>query len=103
MAGERTISVTIRRYDPERGESRLQTYQVSVRTGEVSVMNVLDRIAEEIDPSLAWYGPCRTGKCGGGFMAINGKPGFACAAVVESDLVLEPAPGRAVLADLVTE
>lgn len=103
MVAERNISVTIRRYDPEKGVSWRQSYSVSIRPGEVSVINVLDLIAARHDPSLAWYGPCRTGKCGGCFMTINGKPGFACATFVEGDLELEPAPGRVVLADLVTD
>lgn len=103
MANLKEIDVTVKRYDPEKDSFFDQVYHVKVEIGKVSVINVLDMIAERIDPSLAFYGPCHIGKCGGCLMTINGKAAFACATLVEGDIILEPAPGRDILADLITK
>lgn len=101
MANLKEIDVTVKRYDPEKDSFFDQVYHVKVEIGKVSVINVLDMIAENIDPSLAFYGPCHIGKCGGCLMTINGKAAYACATLVEGDLLLGPGPGRKVLVDLV--
>jgi succinate dehydrogenase/fumarate reductase-like Fe-S protein len=100
---KRKRNVTIRRFDPESGESCVRSYQVEAGEEKESVMNVLDAIAESVDPSLAYYGPCRAGKCGGCLMLVNGKASLACSVIAEGDLLLEPLPDRRILADLITE
>lgn len=102
MKDIRKINVTIQRYDAEKGESFLQNYSVEIETSRVSVINVLDTITESIDSSLAFYGPCRIGKCSGCLMTINGRVGYACATLVEGDIILGPVPDRKILVDLVT-
>ena len=48
--------VTIRRSGPGGADSRLQTYAVPVAEGEIlSVLNVLEYIYRELDPTLAFF------------------------------------------------
>ena len=103
MMNLKEIDVAVKRYNPENNKHFTQVYHVQIEIGKVSVINVLDMIAENIDSSLTFYGPCHIGKCGGCLMIINGKAAFACATLVEGDIILEPVPRRDILADLITK
>lgn len=98
-----SISVKILRQNPLANEEpHYVVYAVPLRPDrKTSVMNVLEYIAENLDPSLAFYVSCHVGLCGGCAMRINGKTRLACQEEVTGDLVLEPTPGRAVVRDLI--
>jgi len=66
-------------------------YEVPIVEGSMSVLNVLQYIYENIDPSLSFIASCRLGLCGRCDMIVNGKPVQACAKVVEGDITIEPA------------
>lgn len=97
MANERNITVKILRGDCE--EHWEQTYTLSFVPGQ-SVLQVLKRIYEEIDPTLAFYGSCRIGKCGLCRMLINDQLRLACTTLVEGDLYIKPDPKGSLIRDL---
>jgi Succinate dehydrogenase/fumarate reductase, Fe-S protein subunit len=73
------------------------------RENAESVLNVLDRIRETVDASLAYYASCRTGKCGACAVNVNGRPCLACTCLVEGEeLDLAPLPSGEFVRDLLT-
>jgi succinate dehydrogenase/fumarate reductase-like Fe-S protein len=96
----RPITIEIERYDPDSGETWRQQYQVPLEAGW-SVLNVLNWIYENTDPTLAFYYSCRIGKCEGCEMMMNGNKILACNTLVEGDIVLEPMPEFQVFKDLI--
>ena len=103
MAAEkrRTVRVDIFRYDPETDSGpHSQVYVVPFEKG-MSISNLLQRIYESTDPSLAFYLSCRRGKCRGCFVEVNGQVKMACATMVEGDdLTIKPWPNRKVIKDI---
>lgn len=70
-----------------------------------TVMDVLDYIALNFDPSIAYYkhSACNQGICARCALKINGKVGLACTTrATGSFLLLEPRVGK-VVRDLVVE
>jgi len=65
-----------------------------------SVLNVLERIFETQDESLAFGGGCGRGRCGACGMKINGRYRLACGEVVKGDLILEPSSKGRLIKDL---
>lgn len=102
MEEMKTIRVKVKRSVAGRDESRYDTYEVPFEE-KMSVFNALEHIGNYLDPSLAFYGSCRIGKCMGCTMMINGKRGFACTTIVEGDLTLEPDRKYKVIRDLVVD
>ncbi|MBQ3062686.1 MAG: hypothetical protein IJD03_03410 [Clostridia bacterium] len=92
------INVTVVR---SAGEQR---YAVPVHEG-MSVMDVLDYIYSELDPTLAYFSheACRQTACGKCLVKVNGKNCLACGTPCgESDLHLAPWSDR-VVRDLLCE
>ena len=91
--------VTIRRSGPGGADSRLQTYAVPVAEGEIlSVLNVLEYIYRELDPTLAFLDPaaCRQAACGKCMVKVDGAVKLACKEVAHDGMLLEPYSGRVV-------
>ena len=100
-----TIQVAVSRFDPSVDtEAYDQFYQIPVSRG-MSVMDALDYIYENLDPSLAYYdhAACQQGICRRCTIHINGKVSLMCQTLVEGDLKLEPLPRFAVGKDLVSK
>ncbi len=95
----RPITVEIERYNPDTGESWRQKYEVPLESGW-SVLNVLNWIYENQDPTLAYYYSCRIGKCEGCDCVVNGRKMLICNTLAEGDMVLEPLPEFQVYKDL---
>ena len=98
----------IMRYDstePEK-EPFFQAYRVQVIPG-LTVLTVLIRIREELDPTLAFRSSCRSAVCGSCAMVINGKIDLACrtqASIAEDrSIILEPLPNLTIIKDLVVD
>jgi succinate dehydrogenase/fumarate reductase iron-sulfur protein len=99
------IKVKCFRFDPSlEKEPRYENYEVPVDT-EMSVLDVLDYIYENIDASLAYRrnNACNRGLCGDCMLKINGKALLACQQLVKGDLVVEPLSKEKVLRDLVVK
>ena len=97
---EKNIRVKIKRCDSSEKTSSVEEYIVPLRHG-MSILNVLNWIAENQEPSLAFYFSCRTGKCKGCLLRANGKVRMSCTELVAGDLYLEPIDDRNVIKDLV--
>ncbi|MDW8066490.1 MAG: 2Fe-2S iron-sulfur cluster-binding protein [Aquificaceae bacterium] len=93
------MKVYINRYP-----SRVQEFEVNAE-GCVSLLDLLYRIREEMDPSLAFRSMCRAGICGTCAVKLNGKPVLACSIKVpqEESILIEPIGGYRVIKDLVVE
>ena len=76
----------VHRKDPAaEGKGELQTYVLDVEP-ETTVLDALMRIREEMDPTLAFRGSCRSGFCGDCTMRISRRNRIACRATVEASM-----------------
>jgi succinate dehydrogenase/fumarate reductase-like Fe-S protein len=94
------IKVEIDRFDPDTGQkTSVNSYKVPF-IEDLSVLDVLEYIYENIDPSVGFYASCRRGVCTRCVIKINGKARLACAEPVKGDLKLGPAKADKVIRDL---
>ncbi|MFM9968061.1 MAG: succinate dehydrogenase/fumarate reductase iron-sulfur subunit [Burkholderiales bacterium] len=73
-----TMNIEVMRYLPESDvEPRTQTYTVPY-SDTASVLEALQYIKDELDPTLSFRWSCRMAICGSCGMNINGVPRLAC-------------------------
>ena len=66
--------VNVYRWDPSNGENpRVDTYEVDMDNCPSKVLDILNKIKNEIDPSLAYRRSCAHGVCGSCAMNMDGK------------------------------
>ena len=71
--------VNVYRWDPSSSEKpRIDTYEVDMDNCPSKVLDVLNKIKNEIDPSIAYRRSCAHGVCGSCAMNMDGKNGLAC-------------------------
>jgi fumarate reductase iron-sulfur subunit len=74
----RKITIECLRYNPAQDqEPRLQSYEVPF-TDDMSVLQGLQYIKDELDGSLTFRWSCRMAICGSCGMMVNGKPTLSC-------------------------
>ena len=74
--------VNVYRWDPTTGENpRIDTYEVDMDNCPSKVLDILNKIKNEIDPTLAYRRSCAHGVCGSCAMNMGGKNGLACTIV----------------------
>jgi fumarate reductase iron-sulfur subunit len=74
----RTIQIDVLRYRPEQDAQPVwQSYSVPF-TDDMSVLQGLQHIKDEIDGTLSFRWSCRMAICGSCGMMINGKPALSC-------------------------
>ena len=93
------MRVSIRRTPPA---PEMQTFDVPYTPG-MSVFNVLEKVRDSIDPSLAIPISCRIGKCDICFVRVNGKVRWSCTAAPFDGMVIEPVARYVVMKDLVVD
>lgn len=100
--------ISIYRYDYRLGNDyKMQDYTID--PGEcdgVMLLDALNYIKANIDPSLNYRRSCGEGVCGSDAMNINGKNGLACITSLKNfknKIVLRPLPGMPVIRDLVVD
>ncbi len=101
----RTIKVRVSRFDPKLDNAaHYQTYEVPLEP-RMTVMDVLDYIYENIDPSIAYHShtSCHRRVCARCNVVINNKPGLSCHTEVTGDLTIDPLPRYEVIRDLVVK
>ena len=76
------ITLEISRYDPETNLAWSQTYHVEAG-GILRFVDVLRKINDEQDPTLAWASSCEHAQCGSCGIMVNGKPLLACELLVK--------------------
>ncbi len=94
------------RFDPEKDrKSYYQEYQVQAEPTD-RLLDCLNRIRWEQDPTLAFRMSCGHGVCGSDGMRINGVCGLACQKLVKSlgpEVLVEPMPIFSVVKDLIVD
>ena len=100
------LSVKVRRGTENSGS--FESYEVEVSEG-MTFLSLLQKIKEEIDPSLVFRQFCRAGICGTCAININGFPKLACReqvmpyALLGEEVVLEPLDKFPVIRDLAVD
>ncbi len=78
MAGEKQITFRVRRYQPQGTQGPYyQDFRVPYRDDEV-VLDGLNYIKDNLDPTLTFRWSCRMGICGSCGMDVNGQPKLTC-------------------------
>ncbi|CAL5222052.1 g4350 [Coccomyxa viridis] len=96
------------RWDPDNGgKPAYKSYDVDINSCGPMMLDVLFKIKDEMDPTLAFRRSCREGICGSCAMNINGTNGLACLTKVERDggkvTKVAPLPHMFVVKDLVVD
>jgi fumarate reductase iron-sulfur subunit len=98
------VILEVQRYLPdEESEPRLQTYELTYQHNWV-VLDALNYVKAEIDPSLSFRWSCRMGVCGSCGMMVNGEPKLTCETFVRDytdPIKIEPLAHFPVVRDLV--
>ncbi|WP_022850574.1 succinate dehydrogenase iron-sulfur subunit [Limisalsivibrio acetivorans] len=102
------VTFEIFRYDPDKdNEAYYQTYEVEIRRAGYLMLDALNQIKWEQDPTLTYRRSCREGVCGSDGLNVNGVNMLSCMTKVEdlnSDhIIVQPLPGMNVMRDLVTD
>ena len=97
--------VNIYRWDPSTGGNpRIDTYEVDMDNCPSKVLDLLNKIKNEIDPSIAYRRSCAHGVCGSCAMNMDGKNGLACTKPhkeIKGDINIYPLPHLKVQKDLI--
>jgi succinate dehydrogenase / fumarate reductase, iron-sulfur subunit len=98
-------SFKIYRYDPGKDkEPYYRVYKLNVEPTE-RILDCLNRIRWEQDPTISFRMSCAHGVCGSDGMKINGICGLACQKLVrdyeEGTIIIEPLPNFPVIKDLI--
>jgi succinate dehydrogenase / fumarate reductase iron-sulfur subunit len=101
------VTFNIFRYDPKKDkEPYYREYQIEVELTD-RVLDCLNRIHWQQDPSLAFRMSCAHGVCGSDGMRINGICALACQRLVrdygEGPIIIEPLPNLRVQKDLIVD
>lgn len=108
MAEYKQLNLSIYRYNPEvDGKPYMKDYQVNIERGsDPMLLQILEQIKTEMDPTLSFRRSCREGVCGSDGMNINGKNGLACithVSMLGEKIVIRPLPSFPVIRDLVVD
>ena len=100
------IKLKIFRFDPEKDEEpHYQTFELEADPMD-RLLDCLNRIRWEQDPTLSFRMSCGHGVCGSDGMRINGICGLACQKLVKNfkeEILIEPLPVFKVVKDLVVK
>lgn len=102
----RTVTLRIRRYDPERdAEPHWETYEVPFDPSD-RLLDAIHYVKWNLDGSLAFRRSCAHGVCGSDAMRIDGANRLACKVLVKdlgSQVTIEPIKGLPVEKDLIVD
>lgn len=106
MSETRNVQLEVLRFRPgEDEEPVMQTYEVPCLEDWV-VLDALNYIKDEIDPTLSHRWSCRMGVCGSCGMMVNGRPKLTCNAFIrdyEGPIRVAPMANFPIVRDLVVE
>jgi succinate dehydrogenase/fumarate reductase-like Fe-S protein len=88
MKTMKEINVAIHRRKGPKEDAYIENYTVPLETG-MSVLNVLDYVSENCDPSLAYEASCRRGLCSVCLVKVDGKVFKSCMELATGDLEIE--------------
>ncbi len=106
-SASRPRTVRVYRWDPDTGEQpRMDTYEVDADACGPMVLDIIIRIKNAIDSTLAFRRSCREGICGSCAMNIDGVNTLACtqpAEAIKGAITIYPLPHLSVVKDLVAD
>ena len=106
MSEPRMVKFEVYRFRPEQDEGESwQTYEVPCPDDWV-VLDALNYIKDEVDPTLSHRWSCRMGVCGSCGMMVNGTPELSCKAFVRDlpePIRVAPLANFPVVRDLVVD
>jgi fumarate reductase iron-sulfur subunit len=102
-----SIRLHVTRYRPESdSEPHIQEYDVPLRK-ELTVLDGLNHVKDEVDTTLSFRWSCRMGICGSCGMNVNGEPKLTCATFLDDyapgPVLVEPLANFPVIRDLVVD
>lgn len=104
---KKIVPVSVYRWSPEDGgKPRMDTYEVDVNDCGPMMLDLLFKVKDELDPTLAFRRSCREGICGSCSMNIDGVNTLACLSAVDkeaSKITFTPLPHMHVVKDLVVD
>ncbi|WP_121117886.1 succinate dehydrogenase iron-sulfur subunit [Croceibacterium ferulae] len=107
QGASRVQKFRIYRWDPDSGQNpRYDTFELDLDQCGPMVLDALNKIKNEIDPTLTFRRSCREGICGSCSMNMNGKNGLACTTAIEDlkgEIRITPLPHMDVIKDLVPD
>ncbi len=99
--------VEVYRWDPDTDENpRIDSYDIDLDQCGEMVLDLILKIKDDIDSSLAFRRSCREGVCGSCSMNVNGKNTLACIksiAEYKGTIKIYPLPHMEVVKDLVAD
>ncbi|KAL2716545.1 succinate dehydrogenase ubiquinone iron-sulfur subunit-like [Vespula squamosa] len=98
----------IYRWNPEKPKVKphMQQYSVDLTDCGTMVLDALQLIKADIDPTLSYRRSCREGICGSCSMNINGVNNLACITKIElssKPIIIYPLPHNYVIRDLIVD
>ena len=106
--GSKTLKkVNIYRWEPSKNENpKIDTFEVDLTKCGNKVLDILNKIKNEIDPSLTYRRSCAHGVCGSCAMNVDGVNTLSCMKShqdIKGDINIYPLPHLKVIKDLVAD
>lgn len=107
QAAEESITLRVTRYQPETdSEPHFQDYEVPL-SKDWTVLDGLNHVKNNLDPSLTYRWSCRMGVCGSCGMNVEGSPRLTCGTFLSDfapgPVTVEPLANFPVVRDLVVD
>lgn len=103
---DRVVVKILRSHGQAGVSSKYQTYEIP-RDGMTRVLDILDYIYKNVDPTLAYRRHlCNDGQCRACEVRVNGKKSLACLKAIKADdaeLTIEPTDEYPVVKDLIVD
>jgi len=103
---KRMLRVEITRFDPDRDEvPKTQEYEIPVQD-DWKVLDAINYIKDEVDPSISHRWSCRMAVCGSCGMMLNGEPKLTCKTPLsdyDETIKIEPLANFPIVRDLVVD
>jgi fumarate reductase (CoM/CoB) subunit B len=103
--GTKSIQLRIFRYNHRKDDApKYENYNVPYSEG-MTVLDALDYVYENLDPTLAYRKSCRQGSCGSCAVLVDAKPCAACRTLVKEgkSITISPLLHFDVVKDIVTD
>ena len=99
--------INIYRWDPSKNENpKIDTFEVDLTSCGNKVLDILNKIKNEIDPTLTYRRSCAHGVCGSCAMNVDGVNTLSCMKShkeINGDINIYPLPHLKVIKDLVAD
>jgi len=105
-AEQQTKTIVITRFDPDKDEARRTEEYVIPVDRDWKVLDAINYIKDEVDPTVSHRWSCRMAVCGSCGMMVNGEPTLTCKTSLSAfpdRVVIEPLANFPVVRDLVVD